>query len=248
MCCKWKKRAAESQNKYTNSKHAAKHRKDAKSKTHKPQKQMQQKNAAYPVNATEVLQETRGSAKWNSLIFNPREKDQTRECVCFWSGKKSGVKKRHQTVRILFMCRLFTPLFFPLHFLTLHHFCICTMFAVNIFVLAFCNKFFFICSMFLLLYLFGNFVCVFELASFLKLQHISPNGNVLDFNPDFIRPILHSVTCNQLVKLLLSHLSIVGLHVKVKFIAFPILPPCAQLFTHLISAGLNHFIMISPPL
>ena len=40
----------------------------------------------------------------------------------------------------------------------------------------------------------------------------------------------------------------VGLHVKVKFVACLILPACAQLFTHRISDGLNHFIMLNPPL
>lgn len=34
-----------------------------------------------------------------------------------------------------------------------------------------------ICSTFLL-YLFSTFLCVFELAPFLNLQHISPTGNV----------------------------------------------------------------------
>ena len=34
---------------------------------------MQQTNAAYSVKAAEVLQASEGSAKWNSLIFDPRE-------------------------------------------------------------------------------------------------------------------------------------------------------------------------------
>lgn len=34
---------------------------------------MQQKHAAYSVKATEVLEASKGSAKWNSLILDPRE-------------------------------------------------------------------------------------------------------------------------------------------------------------------------------
>jgi len=55
----------------------------AKSKTHKPKKQIQQENTAYPVNTTKVLQASRSSAKWNSLILNLAVREATRERVCF---------------------------------------------------------------------------------------------------------------------------------------------------------------------
>ncbi len=42
-------------------------------------------------------------------------------------------------------------------------------------------------STFLLFYLFWIFVCAFALASFLKLQHVSPNGNVLGHCSAFAR-------------------------------------------------------------
>lgn len=52
-------------------------------------------------------------------------------------------------------------------FLTLHHSCICSVLAVNVLVLAFCSMFF-ICSTYRVF-----------LNWFLKLQHVSPNRNVL---------------------------------------------------------------------
>lgn len=39
---------------------------------------MQQKNAAYPVTMMAVLQVSRGSTMLNSLVFDPKERDQTR--------------------------------------------------------------------------------------------------------------------------------------------------------------------------
>lgn len=81
-----KKSAAVNQNKYIDSKHAENTETMQNQNTHKPRKQMQQKNAANP---TQVLQASTGSARWNS--FDKRERV-TRECVCFWSGRNRRVK------------------------------------------------------------------------------------------------------------------------------------------------------------
>lgn len=103
-------------------------------------------------------------AKWNRLIFIQR--DQT--SVCFRSGKKSGGKRRHIKIRIVFFwwykratdlvsgawfqwvhpleawstsIVLINMMRFSCVFLTLHCFYIWSVFVVNAFVLVFCSMF-----------------------------------------------------------------------------------------------------------
>lgn len=77
--------------------------------------------------------------------------------------------------RSVFLLNSFT---FICVFLTLHCSCICRVFAVNVFVLAFCSMLFSFTAH-LCCCLCFRFSCIFEMTVFLKLQHISPDGNVL---------------------------------------------------------------------
>lgn len=62
--------------------------------------------------------------------------------------------------------------------------CITCVFAVDVFIFGFLQLLhiiylFFICSTFPSSYWFRIFGCLLELALFLKLQHVRPNGNIL---------------------------------------------------------------------
>ncbi len=77
-----KKCAAESQNKHINSKHTA-NTETMQSQKYKPQKQMQQRNAAYSVNTTEVLQPLGGKLGEQRDSWPERERETSR--APFWS-------------------------------------------------------------------------------------------------------------------------------------------------------------------
>lgn len=85
-----------------------------------------------------------------------------KSCCSTWC---SPCRSAELLLLILYMKRFSVAFVFGVWvFWILHHSCICSVFPVDVFVLAFCSTFWI-------------FKCVFESASSLKLQPVSPNGD-----------------------------------------------------------------------
>ncbi len=84
MCCSFREEASWNtcwMPKQMHEQHTCcKYRNYAKSRHTNPWTQMQQNNPSYPRHTTEVLQASRRSSKWNSMIFDLRERET--DCGC----------------------------------------------------------------------------------------------------------------------------------------------------------------------